>query len=79
MPSKKSAAFNFETSLEKLNQIVDTMEQGGLSLEESLKNFEEGIRITRECQAALKDAEQKVEIMIQKNGTFSLEKYQTED
>ena len=44
------------------------MENGELSLEASLKTFEEGIRLTRECQQALKEAEQKVSLLVEKNG-----------
>lgn len=67
--------FNFENSLSKLNQIVEKMESGGLTLEESLKYFEQGIALTRQCQQALKDAEQKVQILLEKNGKESLEPY----
>lgn len=73
-----SKAFNFENSLEKLNHIVEKMEEGGLSLEDSLKNFEQGISLTRECQAALKEAEQKVQILLQKDGITHIEKYEPE-
>lgn len=67
MTRKKSDNFNFETALEELNTIVEKMEQGGLSLEESLKNFERGVELTRQCQQALQSAEQKVQILLKKN------------
>ena len=54
---------DFEQRLSQLESLVSSMEQGNLTLEESLKAFEEGISITRECQQALKEAEQKVEIL----------------
>lgn len=60
--------FNFERALKELEELVARMEQGDLSLEESLKAFERGIELTRSCQQALKDAEQKVEILINKSG-----------
>lgn len=66
MASKK--IFQFEDSLSKLEHLVEQMEDGDFSLEESLKAFEEGIKLTRECQQALKKAEQKVQMLIQKNG-----------
>ena len=58
---KKSV--DFEHKLSQLEILVREMEKGSLSLEDSLKAFEDGIKITRECQQALKDAEQKVEIL----------------
>ena len=45
------------------------MEEGELSLEDSLAAFERGIKLTRECQAALKDAEQKVQVLLDESGT----------
>jgi exodeoxyribonuclease VII small subunit len=60
------ANFNFEHALKELEELVGRMEQGDLSLEESLKAFERGIELTRSCQQALKEAEQKVEILINK-------------
>ena len=66
MATKKS--FPFEDSLSKLEELVERMENGDLSLEDSLKSFEEGIKLTRECQAALKSAEQKVKLLIEQNG-----------
>ena len=66
MAAKNS--FPFEESISKLEALVERMEDGDLSLEESLKTFEDGIRLTRECQQALKAAEQKVKLLIEKNG-----------
>lgn len=64
--------FDFETSLAELNQLVEQMEQGGLSLEDSLKSFERGIVLARACQTALKTAEQKVQILLEQNGQANL-------
>lgn len=61
----KSAEFDFEKSLQELEKLVETMERGELTLEESLKQFERGIALTRACQQALAKAEQKVQILIQ--------------
>ena len=60
----------FESALDELESIVEVLEQGELSLEDSLKAFEQGIKLTRECQHALKDAEQKVQLLIESNGAF---------
>jgi exodeoxyribonuclease VII small subunit len=71
--------FNFEKALSELNQIVSQMEQGGLSLEESLKSFEKGVALTRRCQEALQDAEQKVHILMQNYGELTLDEYRTDE
>lgn len=62
--SKKSKSFDFEAALANLEALVEAMEEGELSLEESLKAFEQGIRLTRECQQALDQAEQKVQLLV---------------
>ncbi|MBQ0799240.1 MAG: exodeoxyribonuclease VII small subunit [Porticoccaceae bacterium] len=56
---------DFEANLAQLEDIVETLEDGNLSLEESLKSFELGIKITRQCQEALKQAEQRVLLLSQ--------------
>ena len=61
-------SYPFEESLSKLESLVEKMEAGDLSLEDSLKTFEEGIKLTRECQQALKQAEQKVNLLIEQSG-----------
>ena len=63
MPRKKASKPSFEEALNELESLVETMEQGELTLEESLKSFERGVELTRTCQQALKNAEQKVEIL----------------
>jgi exodeoxyribonuclease VII small subunit len=59
----KKATPNFEKSLQELETLVERLERGDLSLEESLKQYERGIALTRLCQQALSEAEQKVEIL----------------
>ncbi|MAW38058.1 MAG: exodeoxyribonuclease VII small subunit [Pseudohongiellaceae bacterium] len=68
MTKKDDKEFNFEKALENLEELVSSMENGELSLEDSLKAFERGIKLTRECQTALKDAEQKVQVLINEEG-----------
>lgn len=68
MTKKKQPGFDFEKALENLEELVSAMEEGELSLEESLQAFEQGIKLTRECQSALKNAEQKVQILLNENG-----------
>lgn len=65
MPAKPKKV-NVEKSLDELEKLVEKMEDGKLDLEESLKLFERGVTLTKDCQAALRDAEQKVTIL-QKN------------
>ncbi|RFA38861.1 exodeoxyribonuclease VII small subunit [Alkalilimnicola ehrlichii] len=66
MTENPEQGFNFERSLQELETLVSKMEQGELSLEESLKAFERGVELTRSCQQALQAAEQKVEILLKK-------------
>lgn len=63
MPSKKTEAFDFEQALAKLAQLVDKMEQGNLSLEQSLQHFEQGVGLMKDCQQALQAAERRVQIL----------------
>jgi exodeoxyribonuclease VII small subunit len=60
---QKSATPDFEAALAELEQIVERLEQGELSLEESLRQFERGVELTRSCQKALRQAEQKISIL----------------
>jgi exodeoxyribonuclease VII small subunit len=64
----ETGAPDFEQSLTELEDIVARLESGELTLDESLKQFERGVQLTRRCQTALKEAEQKVEILLRKDG-----------
>ncbi|MCC6077528.1 exodeoxyribonuclease VII small subunit [Pseudomonas sp. GCM10022188] len=66
--ARKKTAPDFEQSLSELQTLVERLESGELSLEDSLAAFEQGIRLTRECQGALSQAEQKVQILLGQNG-----------
>ncbi len=61
----------FRTVLTELQTLVERLESGELSLEESLGAFEQGIRLTRECQTSLSQAEQKVQILLERDGELS--------
>lgn len=64
MPQKATPkAIDFEKSLQQLETIVKKLEKGELSLEDSLKHFEQGIKISRECQQALRSAEQRIAVL----------------
>lgn len=73
MAEKQEAAF--EENLALLESIVSQLESGELSLDESLKVFEQGIKLTRLCQSSLAEAEQKVEILMNQNGKESLQPF----
>ena len=66
--AKKTVTAGFDSQLQELEQLVAQMERGELSLEQSLAQFERGIVLLRGCEAQLKDAEQKVQILMQQNG-----------
>lgn len=70
---------DFEKSLTELETLVQQMESGKLSLEDSLKAFERGIRLTRECQQALAQAEQKVQMLLADGDEFTLEELDSDD
>ena len=74
--AKKSSAFDFEKALDQLNQLCEKMERGDLPLEESLKSFEQGVALIRQCQTALTEAEQKVKILTETN---KLESFNPDD
>lgn len=65
MAKQRKSLAKLEESLEALESLVERLEGGELPLETALKEFEQGVKLTRECQAILKDAEQKVEILLQ--------------
>ena len=79
MARKQQEALAFEKSLKELETLVAKMEQGNLSLEESLRDFERGVQLTRACQQALKEAEQKVEILLKKSGQDDIAPFSSED
>ena len=72
---------DFEKKLSRLEEIVRMMEKGDLSLEDSLKNFEEGVRLSRECQVQLNDAEQKVQLLlkVESDGTATTENFKAQE
>ena len=78
MSAKKN--INLEKALTDLEELVEELESGDLPLEKAMKKFEDGIKLTRSCQAALKDAEQKVEILLKNaGGEEALEEFEVED
>lgn len=68
MTAKKNPPLPFETALAELEILVGQLEQGELTLEDSLQRFERGVALVRSCQNALREAEQTVEQLIERNG-----------
>jgi exodeoxyribonuclease VII small subunit len=77
--TKKGKTPDFEQALEDLEATVERLERGELPLEEALKQFERGIGLARSCQVALKQAEQKVEILLQKTPEAAPETFEPEE
>ena len=77
--TKTTKAIDFEQQLESLEALVASLETGDLSLEDSMKSFEQGINVARECQKALKEAEQKVEILTRQGNELVSDHYSPED
>lgn len=73
MAKKSSIQPDFETALAELEKIVEKMESGEQSLEEALKSFQRGIELARACQQGLREAEQRVEKLVSKNGELVAE------
>mgnify|MGYP006385677645 CR=1 FL=1 len=70
----------FETSLKRLEEIVAELESGDLGLEQSLKLFEEGVKLARICNARLEEAERKVEILLKdKSGKMTAMPFEEKD
>lgn len=70
--NKSDETPDFEKSLNELEKLVERMEQGELTLEESLKSFERGVELTRRCQKALDEAQQKVDQLLEKDGEIQV-------
>ena len=70
--TSKSSDLDFEAAIKELESLVERMEQGDQSLEQSLKDFERGVELTRTCQKALKQAEQKVQLLLEQSGQAEL-------
>lgn len=69
----------FEAALARLEQITEELENGDLSLENSLKKFDEGIKLAEYCNSSLSEARLKVEILLEKNGRLEPEPFDEQD
>lgn len=72
------ASIDFEKSLNQLNHLVEKMETGNISLEASLRYFEEGIHLIKQCQQKLTEVEQKIQILTEKSGKTALKDFQSD-
>jgi exodeoxyribonuclease VII small subunit len=77
--TRKAKAIDFEQSLAELETVVERLEHGELPLEDALRQFERGIELARSCQSALKQAEQKVEILLQKTPDATPEPFDSDE
>jgi len=76
--ARKKASLDFEQSLADLQALVERLENGELSLEDSLAAFEQGIALTRDCQGALAQAEQKVQVLLERDGELTAQPFDVE-
>ena len=78
-PQRTDKLPDFESSLAELEALVARLEQGDVPLEEALKTFERGVALTRQCQTALRTAQQKVEVLLARNGEESVESFSDDE
>ena len=71
---EKAAAMNFEKALKELEEIANKLEEGELSLDESIRQFEKGMQLSRFCRQKLDEAEQKIEILQKGDGNRAVKK-----
>jgi len=76
--TKKETAPHFEEAMNQLSTLVERLDKGGLTLEDSLAQFEQGIQLVRQCQGLLTKVEQKVEILLQKEQELTSYESETE-
>lgn len=76
--SRKTSVRHFEDNLTELDNIVSQLESNQLSLEDALKAFEKGVKLSKDCQTVLTQAEQKVQILLEQQGNESLEPFDPE-
>lgn len=75
----KERKASFEEEMKRLQKIVEELSAGTLSLGDSLKKYEEGVKLAQRCSSLLQDAQRKVELLTKKEGAFDLEEFSPED
>lgn len=78
-PQKTDKLPDFESSLGELEALVARLEQGDVPLEDALKTFERGVALTRQCQTALRAAQQKVEVLLARDGDEALAPFEDDE
>ena len=73
------AKSNFENNMENLEKIVNELEKGDLNLDDSIAKFEEGVKISKECNKILEEAEKKITILLEKDGKIEEENFVSEE
>ncbi|MBQ2937720.1 MAG: exodeoxyribonuclease VII small subunit [Clostridia bacterium] len=73
------AKSSFETNMENLEKIVTELEKGELNLDESISKFEEGIKISKQCNKILEEAEKKITILLEKDGEIEEKNFIAEE
>jgi len=68
LSKKEPSLGKLEQTLEELEQLVERLEDGEMPLDQALREFERGIKLTRQCQSVLKDAETRIEILLAESG-----------
>lgn len=79
MARKSAKGVDFERALDELEKLVARMEEGDLSLEESLKLYERGIELSKACQKALEAAEKRIRILSAQDGKAELEAFEADE
>lgn len=70
---------NFEAKMEELENVVTKLEKGDMSLDESLINFEKGMKLSKECNKILEDAEKKITILLENDGEIKEENFENKE
>lgn len=78
-PDEKHDFAKFESYLAELEQLVERMEKGEQTLDQSLQDFERGVALTKACEKTLSQAEQRVEQLVKKHGELKLEPFSVEE
>jgi len=74
-PKENEKSPDFEQSLTELEALVAKLEAGDVPLEDALKTFERGVALTRQCQTALRSAQQKVDVLLARDGVETIESF----
>ena len=70
---------NFEAKMQELEKVVNSLEKGDMNLDESLAKFEEGMKLSKECNQMLEDAEKKITILLEDNGKIEEKDFESEE